>query len=251
MNNLLSHSKLFWKKNGATVLTCLGGAGVIGTAVMAVKATPKALRSIEQAEAEKGEELTKLEVIQVAGPAYIPTVIMGAATITCIFGANSLNKRKQAALMSAYALLDNSYKEFKAKTNELYGEDASKEVRAEIAKDKYNEEDIDVDDNKQLFYDTFSERYFESTMEDVLRAEYMLNRDLATDTYVCVNRFYDHLNIPEIDGGDEVGWCSFELYESYWTPWVDFSHDKTTMDDGLECTIIDFRMDPYTDYTDY
>lgn len=83
------------------------------TAVMAVKATPKALRLIEEAEKEKGKKLTKTETVKVAWTPYIPTVLVGASTIACIFGANVLNKRRQAALMSAYALLDSSYKEYK------------------------------------------------------------------------------------------------------------------------------------------
>lgn len=251
MNNVVGNVKVFWKKNGATVLTCLGAAGVVATAVTAVKATPKALQHLELMEAEKGEELTTFEKFQIAAPAYIPAVITGAATITCIFGANNLNKRRQAALVSAYALLNDSHKKFKEKTSELYGAEALGKVREEIAKDKYEEEEIEVSDNKELFYDTFSERYFESTREDVIKAQYNLNRDLTSDTYVCVNRFYDHLGIPEIDGGDELGWCSFELYESNWSAWVDFRHEKAVMDDGLECTIIDFIVDPYIDYTDY
>lgn len=35
-------NKQFWHRNASTFLTCLGGAGVVATAVMAVKATPKA-----------------------------------------------------------------------------------------------------------------------------------------------------------------------------------------------------------------
>ena len=112
MNKWLYKSKVFLKKNGSTILTVAGGVGVVATSVMAVKATPKALYLLEQAKEEKGKELTKFEVVQVAGPVYIPSIIMGISTIACIFGANALNKRQQAALMSAYALLDNSYKEY-------------------------------------------------------------------------------------------------------------------------------------------
>lgn len=32
----------FWHRNASTVLTCLGGAGLVATTVLAVKATPKA-----------------------------------------------------------------------------------------------------------------------------------------------------------------------------------------------------------------
>ena len=107
--------------NSSTILTCVGAVGVAATATMAVKATPKAIALLEEAREEKGEELTKLEVIDVTAPVYIPAAIAGFSTIACIFGANILNKRSQAALMSAYALLDNSYKEYMRKSEELYG----------------------------------------------------------------------------------------------------------------------------------
>ena len=63
--------------------------------------------------------------------------------------------------MSAYALLDSSYKEYKKKTDELYGEDAGKQIRGEIAKDKYVGDDVSLDDGKELYYDFYSGRYFE------------------------------------------------------------------------------------------
>ncbi len=109
----------FIKRNAQTILTCLGATGVIVTAVMAVKGTPKALTLLENAKEEKGEELTKLEKFKIAGPVYIPAVITGAATIACIFGSNVISKNQQATLMSAYALLDNSYKEYKKKSQKI------------------------------------------------------------------------------------------------------------------------------------
>lgn len=251
MNNLLSTSKLFVKRNASTILTCVGGAGVIATSVMAVKATPKAMRRLDQAKKEKGEDLTKLEKVKVAGPAYIPAVITGVSTIACIFGANALNKRQQAALMSAYALLDNSYKEYKTKVAELYGDEADVRVREEIAKDKYEEEEVKVSDGKQLFYDEFSGRYFESTTADVIRAEYNLNHKLAEFYGAYLNDFYELLNIPTVDYGDYMGWSSAEIYDTAWSTWLDFNHEKVTMDDGLECFIISWSIDPTFGFEDY
>ena len=251
MNNLLRCVKPFFKRNASTILTCVGGAGVIVTSVMAVKATPKALRLIEKAEEEKGEKLTKFEVVYTAGPVYIPAVVSGAATIACVFGANALNKRQQAALMSAYALLDNSFKDYKKKVEELYGEDANREIRAEIAKDKYDENDISVDDEKQLFYDDFSGRYFESTMEQVIKAEYDLNRKLSLWDGIHVNEFYEFLDIPPIDGGEHLGWSRSMLMDYHWTPWLDFKHEKVVMDDGLECYIITPQYEPVIDFEYY
>ena len=249
--SLLQRSMLFLKKNASTILTCVGGAGVITTSVMAVKATPKALALLENAKTEKGEALTKTEKVKVAGPAYIPAIIMGASTIACIFGANTLNQHQQAALMSAYALMDNSYKEYKNKVNELYGEEAGKVITQEIVKDKYKNEDVVVEYGKQLFYDAFSERYFESTMEEVLTAEYKLNNVLSRGCAICLNKFYDLLGIDKVDYGDYIGWSSFELVESYSYCWVEFNHEKVIMDDGLEVTIISMGMEPTFGFEDY
>ena len=158
MNKLLNGSKLFVRKNASTILTCIGGAGVIATSVLAVKATPKALMLLENAREEKGDSLTNMEVVAVAGPAYIPAVLVGVSTMACIFGANILSQRQQAALMSAYALLDNTHKQYKSKVVDLYGEEADLRVREELAKDKYAGDDNPSDNDSVLFYDEFSGR---------------------------------------------------------------------------------------------
>ena len=231
-------------------MTCVGGAGVVATSVMAVRATPKALRLLDEAAKEKGEELTKFESVRVAGPVYIPAIIVGASTIACIFGANVLNQRKQAALMSAYALLDNSYKEYKNKIEEVYGEGANAHIQEEIAKDKYKDSDISVEPDKQLFYDEFSGRYFESTTTDVLKAEYEFNKQLSDRGAAYLNEWYVLLDIPTTDYGNQVGWDAYYLFEITWSKWVEFKHEKAILDDGLECTIISFNNDPIPGFMD-
>lgn len=246
-------SGLYLKKHASSILT--GGAvvGVVLTTVSAVKATPKALELIDVAKEEKGEELTKLETVKIAGPAYIPSMIFGVSTIACVVGANVLNKRTQASLISAYALLDNSYKEYRNKVTELYGEDADINVKGEIAKDKYEDEYFDEeDDNRQLFYDFHSEQYFTSTMEDLIRAEYNINRDLSTLGYISLNEVYSYLGVPILQFGDEFGWSSAYIWESTWSnAWLDFKHEKVEMEDGLECYIVSFSLNPVLGYLDY
>ena len=251
MNGRVRSSTMFMKRNASTILTCVGGAGVVATSVMAVKATPKAMRLLEEAQAEKGEDLTKLEKVKVAGPAYVPAIIVGASTLACVFGANVLNQRKQAALMSAYALLDSSYKDYRKKVEALYGEGADKNVRTELAKDKYDENDISVNDGKQLFYDEYSERYFETTMEDVIKAQYEINRKIAMWGGATLNDFYEFVGLPTVDYGDYIGWSYGTLFEMCWEPWLDFYHEKVELDDGLECFIIRYSTEPMYDYEYY
>ena len=249
MKGLVRSSQLYLKRNASTILTIVGGAGVVTTTVLGIKATPKALSLLDNAKQEKGEDLTKLEKVKVAAPVYIPTMVSGVATLTCIFGANVLNKRNQASLTSAYALLDSSYKEYKNKVVELYGEDANDHVKDEIAKDKY--EEVETKDDEQLFYDDFSNRYFISTPAKVMQAEYNVNRDIHMRGWAELNDFYDWLGIEDFEEDYGLGWSEGGNYEYYWQAWVDFNHRTVIMDNGTKYTAIMMFQEPYPDYADY
>lgn len=249
------------KKASPTLLSCFGAVGVIGTSALAVKATPKALRKIRADSRENHNDpnaYTKLEAIQSAWIYYVPSVVMGAATIICIFGANILNKRQQAALTSAYALLNDAYQDYRDKLKELYGDDAHRKIMEAIAVEKADDvyiasdgfigggsldiEEHNPDDNI-LFYDSYSKRYFESSLNRVIQAEYYSNRDFAIGTQLSVNDFYGFLGLDPIDDGDEIGWTMSSGYS-----WIDFRHYKTTMEDGLEVCIIDMDYVPELDF---
>jgi len=243
------------KKNSPTIVTVLGGIGVVGTAIMTARAAPKAMKLIEEAEKEKGEELSKWETIQIAAPAYTPSVLIGVGTIICIFGANILNKRSQANVTCAYALLDQSYKEYRNKLKELYGEETHKNIMDSIALDHakgvsitcgsgYGLEtcNLSVEENGGrpiLFYDAFSKRYFEKTIEQVLNAEYHINRNCVLASAVTVNEFYEFLGLSGIDGGDDLIWMPCDAYL-----WIDFNHRKVELEDGLQCYIIEMMFEP-------
>lgn len=248
MNGLIKSTRLFVKRNASTILTVVGGAGVVTTTVLAIKATPKALLLLDDAEKEKGAELTTIEKVQVAAPVYIPTIVTGVATLTCIISANVLNKRQQAALTSAYALLDNSYKEFKNKVKELYGEDADIRIKESLAKDKY--EKIETND-EELFYDDFSGQFFKSTVLKVSRAQYNVNRNIHTRGWAELNEFYEELGIDDFDKYKALGWAEGGNYEMYWQAWVDFNYNKITMEDGTEYTIVSMAQEPYVGYEEY
>ena len=261
MNNLLRNTKIFWKRNGSTILTCAGAVGVVTTSIMAVKATPKALSLLEEAKKEKGEELTTIETIRVAGPTYIPTILIGASTLACIFGANILSKRDQAALASAYALLDNSFKEYKETLKELYGEEAHQNIMDHIAIEKANEVgvhgsyfattcDLTADEacgEPVLFYEEHSNRYFEATIEQVINAEYHLNRNYILRGYSYLNELYEFLGLETTDYGSVLGWTPTDEGEY----WIEFNHRKVTLDDGLECYILEMPFEPKYDFLEY
>lgn len=261
MEGLLQHSKLFLKRNASTILTGIGGVGVIVTAVLAAKATPKAIKAVEEAKEEKGDDLTKAEIVIAAAPAYIPAAVMGMSTIACVFGANVLNKQHQAALMSAYALVDTSYKKYRGKLKELYGEEAHEKIVEAIAVEKAEEKyvygsyfgsgcDLSSDErtgDQVLFYDEYSKRYFESTIEQVMNAEYHLNRNYVLRGYAVLNELYDFLGLEPTEYGSIMGWAPLDegMY------WIEFNHRHVVDDDGLEYYMLEMPFEPCIDYEDY
>lgn len=254
-------ARQFVKRNASTILTGLGSIGVIATSVMAVKATPKALSLINEAKEDKGEELTKLETVKVAWKPYIPAVLIGTATLTCIIGSNVLNKKKQASIISAYALLDQSYKEYQNKVKDIYGEEAHQEIvntiALEKAEDVYihseclcNSCDLSVEEHSsklRLFYDEYSNRFFESTIEQVMAAEYHLNRNYILRGFTVLNELYEFLGLEPTDYGSVMGWAPLDdgMY------WIDFNHRKSVLKDGTEFYILEMPFAPTLDYEEY
>ena len=238
------------KKATPTILSIVAVAGVVGTAVMAVLATPKAEKKIEEA---KKDKLSKVETFIFVAPVYLPSIGLGIGTITCILGANALNKKQQASLISALALGNRSFVEYKNKTANMLGADGEKEIRAEIAKDHLKDVNLEepLYDDEALFYESYSGRYFTSKMKDVREAEYHINRNFALRGYVTFNELCEFYGIDKVDGGDEIGW-SIDGYDFYGYAWVDFTHDKINTDDGLECYMISYPFWPHNlDDDDY
>lgn len=245
-------SLLYLKRGSPTILSCLGAAGVVATTVMAVKATPKAITHIQHDSRQNHDGdpygYSKAEAVRSAWRCYIPTVAIGVSTIACIMGANALNKRQQAALTSAYILLDNAYKEYKNKTKAMFGEDSDILVRKGITRDKIKSERIHPSGEAQLFYEFTHGEFFERTKEEVLAAEYRFNMIFASRGYATLNDFYNLLDLPETDEGDIRGW-SLEN-DIFACPWIDFEHDHVDLEDGMECIIISMSPPPSIDYLD-
>ena len=240
MNNL----EYFIKKHSSTILSIVSGIGVISTAILAAKATPKALTLLNEAKEQKKEELTPLEVVKVCWKPYISTTISGVTTISCIFANNYLNRRIQTSLMSAYAVLNESYKNYISSAEELFGEKAEN-IRNEVIKKQLGPYKIQ-DNNKQLYFDYHAMRYFECSPEDLLEAEDKINQEFAATGHCSINDFYRFLDIPTLPYGNRLGWSDNGHYKKE----ITFEHEIITLDDGLECTIL-MMDEPVIDYYKY
>lgn len=238
-------TKIF-KKHGTSILSFAAIVGVVATGIAAAKASKK----VEE-KRPKRIRMTKMEYIREYWKDYIPTVIIGGATCACIASANHISKKQQAALVAACVAAGERFSDYREKTKEIFGEEADTKIQNSIVKDKMEAvEDLDRPEGEELlFFDRYSDRYFNATMDHVLEAEYHFNRNLQLRDYAVVNEFYEFLGIgPDPNGrGDDVGWNTWSE-ATYGYKWVDFYHDKVVMDDGLECYIISMPFEPHADF---
>lgn len=254
MNNLLENSKRFLKRNSSTILTCAGAIGVIATTITAVKATPKAMRLLEEQEEVKGEKLTKIEVVKTAAPVYIPSILIGASTIACIFGANALNRKQQTTLVGLYSLLDSSYKNYKGNVKETFGEDADKKIAQTIA-NKHYDKVILANDNydgnapyekmpgTDRFMDFCTLSFFDSTTVDIENAEKFLNDILKMRGTVYLNEYKTALGLESSQTDYEMGWTT-QLLSSQGFDELIFTTEKVKLDNGEDCYILSIPIDP-------
>lgn len=241
-------------KNSPTILTGFAVAGLISTVVIAVRATPAAMTSINEAEWGKGEvRLTKKELVQYTWKIYIPSALMGAATIGCIIGANQIGMRRNAALAGLYSLTESTLKEYQQKVVDTIGEKKEQKIQDEIAQDRITnnppkaEEIISTGKGETLCYDWLSGRYFKSDIEKIRKAENELNKDLLADNFISLNEVYDALGLPPIGIGEELGWS---LWIDDGDDLVSFTYSSQLTDAGKPCLVLKYAVVPRYDYMD-
>ena len=242
ISNVAKSVRTSLKKHSPEILTGIGIAGMIGTTVMAVRATPKALALIEENKPE-----TKLETIKVAWKPYLPAAITGVASIACLISANSTHLKRNAALATAYTLSETALREYKSKVVETIGEKKEQTIRDAIAKDKIEKNPVSKNEvlltekGTTLCYDAISGRYFKSSMEALKKAENEINRMLLRDQSVSLNDFYYEIGLDDIKIGQRLGWNVDKGL-------VDLSFSTQLATDGTPCLVIDFAVAPTYDY---
>lgn len=250
IERLVSGTVHLIKKESPVILGALGAVGVVLTAVTVSRDTLKAEIKLEDKKDEIHRELTKTEWVQTALPAYIPSIAVGSATVACIIASTVLNQKQKMALSSAYILLDQSYKQYKDKVVELFGEGADREVEREVTKNRIQElkkkDDIRGDETL-IFYEKHYNQLFERSMLEVKDAEYLLNKKFTATGQATLNDFYLLLGLEETKEGAELGWDVMNA-SSPEECWIDFEHDLVETQDGMQAYEILFTNEPTLDY---
>lgn len=236
--------------NKTTILTGIGVAGTVTTAVLSGRAGWKAGRQYETREQVledfENTELTTKDYIIGYAPHFIPAVGTCALTVTAIVMANRLSAKETAAMAAMYSMSDKTFQEYKTKVQEKLGQNKETALRDEIAQKRVDDNPPDnrtviiTGTGDVLCYDVLTDRYFTSTVETIKRAENEINAEILNHDMVSLTRFYEEIGLKVTPYSDSVGWNLENRCE------IDLS---TVMSkDQQPCISVDFKRWPKADY---
>ena len=241
------------KQHSPEIMVVTGVVGVIGATVLACKATLKVDEVVEETKekidkihtaTEKGVteankpyslEDSKKDLatvyVQTAvkfGKLYGPAIVVGGLSITAILAGHNITRKRNLALAAAYTTLETSFKGYRSRVVERFGEALDKELlynikTKEIERVVTNEdgsesivkEEVKVIDPLSLYsqYARFFDDGCTGWTKDpdynltFLRQQQRYANDLLqSQGFLFLNDVYDLLGIPRTSAGQIVGW---------------------------------------------
>ena len=239
-------------KHSPGILTGIGIAGGITTTVLAVKATPKALKLLDDKKREEHvDKLKPIDVVKTCWKPYVPAAVTGVTSVACLIGASSVNARRNAALATAYKLSETALSEYREKVVETIGEKKEQIIREKVDKARVERLPASKGDiiitgrGTSRCLDVISGRHFESDIDLIQKAENELNRRLLRDDYVSLNEFYDDIGLPHIYPlGEDLGWNVDQGR-------IEINFSAQLEDDGKPTIVVSYSVGPKYNYSSY
>lgn len=252
VNGVTSKAVMKLKKHSPEILVVAGIAGTVVSAVLACKATTKVAEILDETKgtldtihegmetgAINGQEYTnedgKKDTVVVYAQTgmklaklYAPAIILGTLSITSILASNNILRKRNVALGAAYAAIDKSFKEYRGRVIERFGEQVDTELKYGIKAKKFEEIEVDPETGKEkkvkktvmvadpnlqsdyaVYFDSKSRNY--ETNPDYnrmfLKAQQAFANDkLQTRGHLFLNEVLDDLDLPRTPAGQIVGW---------------------------------------------
>lgn len=247
ITNFFKSTRKFIGKHSPEILTGVGVAGMIGSTVLAVGATPKALKLIEKEQENWVGELTALDKVKIAWKPYVPAVLLCTASATCIIGASAVSAKRNAALATAYAISERTLVRYRDKVIDTIGEKKEKEVREKIAQDEVSNKNVSntqvivTSKGNTLCMDAISGRYFRSDLDKIRKIINELNRRMVHENYISLEEFYYELGLEPTKNSSRLGWNLDDgLIE------LDFHTCLAENDEA--CVVVDYTVAPRYEY---
>ena len=305
MSGAFNNVSFKMKKHSPEILMVAGVAGVVVSAVMACKATLKVdaimdetkekMDKIHKAEedgvTESGEDYfvedakkdTAIVYAQTGFKlvkTYAPAVAIGTLSIASILASNNILRKRNVALAAAYATVDKSFKEYRNRVIEKFGQEVDRELKYNIKAEKVPTIEVDEETGKEKKvkknafvvnpsdvsgYARFFAKYtVDEDGNSILNPHWEPNNEYnimfikAQENYandllrakkrLFLNDVYEMLGLPRTKAGQVVGWV-YDEDNPVGDNYVDFGMyaDNLSYSDfanGLDPAILlDFNVD--------
>lgn len=254
VNGVVNKTVMKLKKHSPEILVVAGVAGAVVSAVVACRATTKVGTILEETKdtldvihngmetgdvngqtytPEDGKKDTAMVYVQTGvklAKLYAPAVILGTLSITSILASNNILRKRNVALGAAYVAIDKSFKEYRGRVIERFGEEVDRELKYNIKAKKFEEIEVDPETGKEekvkktvmvadpnlqseyaCYFDSKSRNY--ETNQDYNRMflkaqEAYANDKLQTRGHIFLNEVLDDLDLPRTPAGQIVGWTT-------------------------------------------
>lgn len=216
----------FVKNNTPALLTAVGITGFVSTALLAARAGAEGERVLEQERWDRaqvghklqGEIITTREAIELTWKHYVPAGITLLIAAGCVIGAQTLNVKKQTALLGIATMTEGYLADYKEKVIEVVGEKQERDIVNKLASDRIEKaqpsiSQVLIAEEEVWCFDTITSREFRSTMEALRRAENEINHQTQHDWSASLNDFYDKVGLPRAEIGEDIGWNSDKLLD--------------------------------------
>ena len=238
------------EKHSPEILMGVGVVGVVTGTVMACRATLKLNDILEEAQetrdkikevasnpnyedkyteedAKKDLAVNYIQTGVKVAKLYAPAIAVGVAGVGCVLASHDIMKKRNVALSAAYLTVDKSFKEYKQRVVDRFGEEVEKEIRYGIKAEEIVETVIDEEGNETTVTETvktmnptlYSDyaRFFDEAspcwQNDpeynlmFLRAQQQYANDLLrAKGRLFLNDVYEMLGIEKTKAGQIVGW---------------------------------------------
>lgn len=251
VNSKVSKLGFKFRKHSPEIFIISGIVGGIAAAVTACTATTKAGKVIDKAkddldmihaaidgrvpakenyaEEESKKDITKVYVSTGLSlvKLYAPAVVLGGLSITAILYSNNILRKRNVALAAAYATVDSSFKDYRNRVIERFGDEVDKELKYNIKPLTVQEKTVDENGNEvvtektvkvadpgehNMYTKIFDESscYWSKTPDYnqmfLIGRERYANDKLNAQGYLFLNDVLEMLDLPKTKEGQMVGW---------------------------------------------
>ena len=212
------------KTRKSTILTAVGITSMFAGTILAVRATPKAMKAKEEAEKKKGEKLTVVETVKTCWKYYIPAGIASIGGAAGIVLSDISDAKEKVGLTSALLMSETARTKLEEKAVEVVGEKKMQQIKDEVNKDILESNPVNTntivitEKGNTLITDSISKQYFKADIDWVKKQAAEFNMCLTNwrgnNGELSINDWFDMINLDHMDPsvGDRMGWKAESSY---------------------------------------